>query len=206
MRWRQLLAWMAVFPAAATLYFFAFWRGFEFWRRRRTLTYVMLLGSFGGVGALVAVLHRWTFAGRLHPSAGIQVLGWVIVVVASAFGTVADRQIGFRVRSFTPFFEKRGRLELETTRAYGVVRHPIYAAGIAFQLGTFLVTGYPVVAVACVVLALGAQWFTRQEEARLVALLDDPTQYERYRERVPALLPRLTRGPGSAGRPRTPSR
>jgi len=36
-------------------------------------------------------------------------------------------------------------------------------------------------------------WFTRQEEARLVALLDDPTEYDRYRARVPALLPRLGR-------------
>jgi protein-S-isoprenylcysteine O-methyltransferase Ste14 len=133
-------------------------------------------------------------------------LGWVIVVAASAVGTVADRQIGFRVRSFTPFFEEHGRLELRTSGAYGLVRHPIYAAAIAFQLGIFLVTGYPVVAVACVVLALGAQWFTRQEEARLVALLDDPTQYERYRERVPALLPRIRRGSGGAGRARTPSR
>ncbi|TML42599.1 MAG: isoprenylcysteine carboxylmethyltransferase family protein [Actinobacteria bacterium] len=206
MRWRQLLAWMAVLPAAATLYFFVFWRWFEFWRRRRTLTYVMLLGSFGGVGALVAVLHRWTFAGRLHPRAGMAALGWVIVVAASAVGTVADRQIGFRVRSFTPFFEEHGRLELKTSGAYGRVRHPIYAAAIAFQLGSFLVTGYPMVAVACVVLALGAQWFTRQEEARLVALLDDPTQYERYRERVPALLPRIRRGSGWAGPARTPSR
>jgi len=206
MWWRELLAWMAVLPAAATLYFFVFWHWFEFWRRRRTLTYVMLLGSFGGVGALVAVLHRWTFAGRLHPPAWMQAAGGAVVVVASAFGTVADRQIGFRVRSFTPFFEQHGRLELKTSGAYGVVRHPIYAAGIAFQAGTFLVTGYPVVAVACVILALGAQWFTRQEEARLVALLDDPTEYERYRERVPALRPRLGRGPRSAGPARLPPR
>jgi protein-S-isoprenylcysteine O-methyltransferase Ste14 len=166
----------------------------------------MLLGSFGGVGGLVAVLHRWTFAGRLHPPAWMQATGWAVVVVASAFGTVADRQIGLRVRSFTPFFETHGRLELKTSGAYGVVRHPIYAAGIADQLGIFLVTGYPVVAVACVVLALGAQWFTRQEEARLVALLDDPAEYERYRERVPALRPRLRLGPRSAGPARLPPR
>jgi protein-S-isoprenylcysteine O-methyltransferase Ste14 len=44
------------------------------------------------------------------------------------------------------------------------------------------------------VLAAGALWFTRQEERRLVALLDDPAAYERYRRRVPALLPRITRG------------
>jgi protein-S-isoprenylcysteine O-methyltransferase Ste14 len=43
------------------------------------------------------------------------------------------------------------------------------------------------------VLTLGALWFTQQEERRLVALLDDPDAYDRYRARVGALVPRLRR-------------
>ena len=190
MSWPRLLAFVAIVPAAATFYFFVFWRWFEFWKARRSLSYGLILASFGGLGTAVARLHRWAFAGQLHPPVWTQVLGWTVVVTASAFGTVADRQIGIRVRSFTPFFDEHGHLDLKTSGAYGVVRHPIYASGIAFQLGVFLVTGYPLVAAACAILALGALWFTRQEEARLVALLDDPTKYDRYRARVPALLPR----------------
>lgn len=33
------------------------------------------------------------------------------------------------------------------------------------------------------------RWFTRQEERRLMTLLDDPADYERYRKRVSTLLP-----------------
>jgi protein-S-isoprenylcysteine O-methyltransferase Ste14 len=57
----------------------------------------------------------------------------------------------------------------------------------------FLVTGELAIAAACAVLTLGALWFTRQEERRLVPLLEDPAEYERYRARVGALLPRLRR-------------
>jgi protein-S-isoprenylcysteine O-methyltransferase Ste14 len=57
----------------------------------------------------------------------------------------------------------------------------------------FLATGYPAVAIAWAVFTLGAMWFTRHEEKRLAALLDDPAEYERYRERVPALFPWIGR-------------
>ena len=52
-------------------------------------------------------------------------------------------------------------------------------------------------AIALAVFALGAVWFTRQEERRLIALLADPAAYERYRARVPALLPRFGRARGT---------
>ena len=111
------------------------------------------------------------------------------------FGWVADRQLGLRVRAFTPCFEEGGSLGLKTTGAYGVVRHPIYAAGLWYQVGVFLVTGVVAVAAAALVFGLGALWFTRQEEARLVRLLRDPAQYQRYRAAVPALLPWPRRRP-----------
>src|SRR5689334_15385004 len=79
-----------------------------------------------------------------------------LVVIANVLGMVADRQIGLRVRSFTPFFEAQGRIQLRTTGAYGIVRHPIYAAGVCFQVGVFLASGYWAVAASCVVFTLGA--------------------------------------------------
>jgi protein-S-isoprenylcysteine O-methyltransferase Ste14 len=57
----------------------------------------------------------------------------------------------------------------------------------------FLATGFVAVAAAAVVFLLGALWFTRQEERRLVGLLADPAAYDRYRARVPALFPMVRR-------------
>lgn len=190
MAFRRFLAFWAILPVAAALWFFVFWSRFDFWRRRRTLTYVAMVATFVAFGLLTLMFRKWTFAGRLSVPLWLQLIGWVLIAISAVIGTVADRQIGFRVRSFMPFFDGAGRIKLQTTGAYGIVRHPIYACGAAFQLGSFLVTGYPAVLLAWVVFTVAAVWFTRQEESRLVALLDDPTEYERYRQRVPALLPR----------------
>ena len=184
-----VLAIIAVAPASVPLYFWAFWTKFDFFRRHPALAYSLMLGVLGGgIAAAIALREPLLSVGVAMPTA-VRVLGWLVIGAAMVFGTIADRQIGFRVRSFMPFFEDRGRIELVTTGAYGVVRHPIYASGIWFQLGAALVTGYAAVAVACVVFTLGALWFTRQEERRLVTLLADPTAYDRYRARVPALFP-----------------
>jgi len=193
MWWKSVLAFYAILPAAATVYFVVFWRWFDYWRYHRPLALLVVGIAFSGLGVVELVGRRWTFARELHPGAVVQGCGWGLIAVSSVLGTVADRQIGFRVRSFTPFFDAHGHLELKTTGAYGVVRHPIYAAGSAFQLGAFLVTGYPSVAIAWAIFTVGALWFTRQEEHRLVALLDEPAEYERYRQRVGALLPKIAR-------------
>ncbi len=186
---QRALSILAIVPGSATLYFFVFWRWFEWWRRHRVLTYTLMLGTFWGTGVVAYALRDVALAPRVAMPAWLAAVGWALVFLASLLGTVADRQLGLRVRSFLPFFEPQGRIALRTTGAYGVVRHPIYAAGIWFQAGVFLVTGHLAVAVACGLLALGAPWFTRQEERRLGALLADPAEYERYRARVPALYP-----------------
>jgi protein-S-isoprenylcysteine O-methyltransferase Ste14 len=191
MSWRVGPAFIAEWTPAAALWFFFFWRWFDFWKTRRDLTYVMLGTTFVVTGALLAAAHRVVLAGRVELLLWVEVIGWLVMALASAFVLVADRQIGFRVRSFAPFFDDVGHLDLKTTGAYGVVRHPIYAGGSLFQLGAFLATGYPGVLVAWALFTLGARWFTAQEERRLVSLLDDPGEYERYRESVPRLLPHI---------------
>lgn len=148
------------------------------------------------LGAHVHEHQRW-FGGRLAMPLWARLTGWTLIGIATVFGWVAHRQIGVRVRSFAPFFDRHGHIELKTTGAYAVVRHPIYAAGRVFQFGAFLVTGYPSVLLAWALFGFGAIWFTRQEERRLIQLLDNPAEYARYRRRVPALFPFL--------RPRTPS-
>jgi protein-S-isoprenylcysteine O-methyltransferase Ste14 len=185
----RILATLGLLPAGATLYFFVFWHWFDFWRRRQLTTYAMMLGTFGVLGALVYAFRDFVFEHQLVFPRWVNILGWILFVAANLFGFVADRQIGMRVRSFTPFFETNGKIQLKTSGAYAVVRHPIYASGIYFQIAVFLITGYLAVAVAWIIFTLGAIWFTQKEEKRLVTLLDDPAEYQRYRARVPALFP-----------------
>jgi protein-S-isoprenylcysteine O-methyltransferase Ste14 len=155
----------------------------------------MVSAIFTVIGALIVVLRRWTYAGPLRLPVWVELVGWELMAIVTVFGFIADRQIGFRTRFFTPFFEPEGRIELRTTGAYGVVRHPIYAAGIGWLLATFLVTGYPGVLAAWAIFTLSTIWFSKREEEHLVTLLDDPTEYERYKARVPALFPIRLRRP-----------
>ncbi len=190
---RRALALTATVPAVATFYFAGFWLFFDFWRKRRAATYVFMLGSIYAFGFAVYHYRGFLFAYELRLPRALHVAGWLLVVAACLFGFIADRQIGLRVRSFAPFFEPHGRITLETTGVYGVVRHPIYASGVWYQIGAFLITGYWIIAAAWVVFTAGAFWFTRKEEQHLKALLADPTEYDRYRARVPALFPFLKR-------------
>lgn len=203
-RIRDALAFVSVWTTAGPIFFLVFWTWFDFWRERRAVTYsitgVILIAS----ACLIVLLRAYTFGGRLDMPLGVVALGWVIIAAANALGFVADRQLGFWLRAFSPFFEAERHIKLRTTGAYGIVRHPIYVAGGLLQLGTFLLSGYPAVLAACVVWTLSAMWFTRREEEHIMAhLLDDPDEYVRYRLRVGALFPRLVRGgrtrPGSVG-------
>jgi protein-S-isoprenylcysteine O-methyltransferase Ste14 len=193
MTWvRYVLLWTALLPAGTSLNFFAFWPWYEFWRTRRTL-WLAMFGAFTVLGAAAALaLRQWTFV-RWHLPLAAQVGGWALFAAAFVLASVADRQIGWRVRSFVPHFEAHERIGLITTGAYGVVRHPIYAACTYIQLAAFLITGYPSALVAMAVFGGGALWYTRREEERTTALLADPDEYARYRERVPALVPWLRR-------------
>jgi protein-S-isoprenylcysteine O-methyltransferase Ste14 len=191
----RFLAVCAVVPAAATLYFAVFWTWFPFWRRHLVITLAMMLGTLGAWTAAAIVWRDPLLAHGVAMPLAAQGVGWAMVAAAFVVGTIADRQIGLEVRAFLPFFAPpgRGRIELRTTGAYAIVRHPIYAAGLWFQIGMFLVTGAYAIAASAIVFGVGAAWFTRQEERRLVALLDDPSAYDRYRARVPALLPFIRR-------------
>lgn len=186
----RALVILSVVSGSATLYFFLFWTFFAFWRRHPLLTYAMMFGTLLATAVLALVFRRYTFAGRVDVPLPVELLGGLLLAAATIFGTIADRQLGLRIRAFTPFFEDRARIELRTTGAYAVVRHPIYASGWVFSVGVAMLTGYPAALIGALVFLLGAMWFTRQEEKRLLALLDDPSAYDRYRARVPALFPR----------------
>jgi|GEM_PF-2161032 len=188
-----VLALAAIFPAVATPWFIVFWHWFDFWRKHAAATALVLLGIVGGWTAALIALREPLLAPRIAMPWPARALGWALVVAAFSLGIVADRQLGLRVRAGVPLFEQGAKIRLRTRGAYAIVRHPIYAAGIYYQLAMFLVSGSPAIAAAFVVLTLGALWFTRQEERRIAPLLHDASEYEDYRARVGALLPRLRR-------------
>jgi protein-S-isoprenylcysteine O-methyltransferase Ste14 len=187
----SFLGYSAIAPAAASVYFFFFWTFFDFWRRHRTLTYFFLFGSIIALLFAVDVHSARVFAIRYAFPSWAHVAGWIVISLSLILGTVADRQIGIHIRSFAPFFSEDEKIPLTTTGAYGLVRHPIYASGVYYQLGAFLVTGYLAVAIALITFLGGALWFTRQEEKRLIERLADPAEYERYRKRVGRLFLKL---------------
>jgi protein-S-isoprenylcysteine O-methyltransferase Ste14 len=187
----SVLAIASIAMVAAPVFFFALWRWFAWWRRRPLAAYAMIATVLGTAIAAAVTWRDELLANRVAMPAWLVGVGWIVIAIAGAFSVIADRQIGWHVRCFVPFFEDHGSIELVTDGAYAVVRHPLYAAGIWFQLGVFFVTGCVAVAIACAVFFAGATWFTRQEERRLVELLDDPGDYDRYRARVPALIPFL---------------
>ena len=74
---------------------------------------------------------------------------------------------------------------------YAVIRHPIAAAVILLAIGTLL--AHPSLATACLALGLTAGFGVRMrmEERLLRHALG--VAYDRYAERVPAIVPRLSR-------------
>lgn len=58
-----------------------------------------------------------------------------------------------------------------------------------YLIGFYCISGYPSILAVWAVYTTSALWLTRQEEEHLMALLDDPSDYERYRQRVPRMLP-----------------
>lgn len=71
--WERTLAFIAIIPIGATIYFYVFWTWFEFWRKHRVLTYAMMAATFVGVGIGAQTLRHWTwFGGRLAMPVWVQ--------------------------------------------------------------------------------------------------------------------------------------
>ena len=131
--------------------------------------------------------------------------GWVLFCVQTAgfvFGSFAFEQmdagefLGYKqVRRYLARGEAGGNIEgltqqeLVMTGVYGIVRHPLYLAGII--IFTFnpriTVNGLTITALADAYFLFGVF----MEERRLAGLFGE--QYRDYRRRVPMIIPRLKR-------------
>jgi uncharacterized membrane protein len=126
---------------------------------------------------------------------GIQIAG--LVFGARAFQHMDTREfMGWKqVRRYLNRGEIAGNIEgltekeLVTTGVYGIIRHPMYAAGI------IIVTFSPVITVNGVTLTILADLYflfgMLIEERRFLKIFGD--QYREYMKNVPMLIPRWSR-------------
>jgi protein-S-isoprenylcysteine O-methyltransferase Ste14 len=119
--------------------------------------------------ALGAVPPRWP--------GWVQLVGVALVLGGAAFAVAAGRALG---SSLTPYPRPRPDGRLVEDGPFRLVRHPIYAGGLAFFLGYGLLTSIAATAGA---LALGVLWwFKAGVEERLLA--ERFPAYGDYRRRV----------------------
>jgi protein-S-isoprenylcysteine O-methyltransferase Ste14 len=131
----------------------------------------------------VAVWRSLTAASPWLRLAGLPVL------LGATAGTIAARlALGSLWSSAAT--TRRGHV-LRTSGPYAVTRHPIYTGIAAMLLGSALAEGLGRWAALTVAVMLVLVGKAREEERLLSA--EFPDEYERYRRRVPRLVPRLRR-------------
>jgi len=136
-------------------------------------------------GALVLASRPWWRTVQIEV-AWVQVLGLVVLIVATAFALWARLSLG-TAWSIAP--EVSGDRRLRTSGPYGVTRHPIYTGLFGMILGTALLTGSGQV-IAFVPVALVLVGLKIHFEERLLSSTY-PDEYSAYRRRVPQLVPGL---------------
>ena len=159
----------------------------EFWRRHVRAAYAAgVVAGWGSATVLAWVYGRRLLDARAMPLAckvaGLVLMAfdvWVILQVERQLGT--HRMVGRA--------ELTGAGEMKRDGIYARMRHPRYAAMMISTLGACLVAARPVM------WGIAAGWgvvvllMIRAEERELVRRFG--AEYEEYRRRVPALLPRL---------------
>lgn len=120
-------------------------------------------------------------------SSWIELPGLVLLIVATCFTIWARVTLG-RMWSSSPDILREDH-ELRTDGLYAITRHPIYTGLFGMLVGTALVNG---LGAPLGFLVVGAAFLApriRIEERAMSQAF--PDEYERYRERVPRLVPHL---------------
>jgi protein-S-isoprenylcysteine O-methyltransferase Ste14 len=121
-------------------------------------------------------------------AAWIRALGLAFLVVGTAFTLWARLTLG-AMWTASPALKQAH--ELRTSGPYAITRHPIYSGALTMLLGTVLVVGRGRLLVLLVFGLVSVAFRVRTEERLLVDAFGD--EYQRYRERVPQLIPRPRR-------------
>jgi protein-S-isoprenylcysteine O-methyltransferase Ste14 len=123
----------------------------------------------------------------LHAS-WIRLPGLALLVAATALTIWARFSLGTMWSANV--VAKEGH-ELRTDGPYGIVRHPIYAGILGMLLGSAVLDGFGLWTLALIGGGALVLLKVRAEEGLLSDVF--PGDYERYRRRVPALIPSLRR-------------
>jgi protein-S-isoprenylcysteine O-methyltransferase Ste14 len=115
---------------------------------------------------------------------GVQMIGLVVLVAATAFTLWARRALG-TMWSSAPLAREGHRLRTEGP--YAVTRHPIYTGILGMVIGTALMSGLGHFIAAVVVIAVGLEVKIHHEEQLMTQAF--PQDYPQYRQRVPQLVP-----------------
>lgn len=142
------------------------------------------------LGGLVIRLLSPDWHSLTAGGAWLRILGIVVIVPAAAATAWARVTLG---TMWSAGVVRREHHQLRTDGPYAITRHPIYTGLLSMIAGTALTQGgggwILVLAIVAALLAIKLR-----AEERLMTR-EFPVEYERYRERVPALVPRLTRLP-----------
>jgi len=145
--------------------------------------------------AEAAVVEVWS--GRVYFRPGLALVGLGLVVAGLVLHARARRALG---PFWTGIVQVRAGQPIVQYGPYARVRHPIYLAVLLLVIGSL--AAHVSVATACLAvgLAAGLALKIRVEERALRGVLGEA--YDRYAERVPALVPRWSAPRVSSGTPR----
>jgi protein-S-isoprenylcysteine O-methyltransferase Ste14 len=155
------------------------------WIERATRQRVVLAILEGGtLVAWLVVRGRWHFLPEHDP--GVAIAGAILALTGALFAAWAKTRLG---RLFSPQLGVQTDHSLITTGPYAVVRHPIYLGVIDFIIGSALYWNDVTLLGVALLFVI---WFTAQigiEERLFVTHFG--TEWEDYRDRTPALFPRI---------------
>jgi protein-S-isoprenylcysteine O-methyltransferase Ste14 len=155
--------------------------------RKRTRSVKLLVGAAAAWAALRLVPGSDWDRLSIHAS-WIRWPGLALLVAATIFTIWSRLSLGTMWSSYVVAREGH---ELRTHGPYGIVRHPIYAGILCMLLGSAMLDGFGLWTLALI--GGGALMLFRvRAEERLMSDLF-PDDYERYRRRVPALIPLMRR-------------
>lgn len=146
----------------------------------------LVLFILEGTAVLVWVLLRGTYRILPEADAAMAVAGAILALTGGLLAAWSKHTLG---GLFSVHLGVQRDHRLITTGPYAIVRHPMYLGIIDFIFGSALVwndAGLLVLAGAFVVFFLFQIRYEEDVFARFFG-----AEYDRYRDRIPALLPRL---------------
>jgi len=160
--------------------------GVEYWRRHARAGYAAAIVAGWGSATVVAWLYGHELVDAQAIPAVLRWAGSALILFDAWVIANVERQLGVHRLIGRAELARAG--EIKRDDFYGWVRHPRYAAMMVSTLGACLMAARPVMWAVAAVWAVVVLLMIRAEERELVARFGE--DYEEYRRRVPALIPR----------------